>query len=261
MTVREIFDSLKAWAPMEYALDFDNPGLLVGDEDAQADRVLVALDVTSDVIDEAERMGAKLIVSHHPLIFHKLGAVVEQDGVGRRVIRLIKSGISLISMHTNLDAAQGGVNDALAECLGVKNLSIIEELGDGYGIGRVGELDEAESVRAFLKRVKSALGAPGLRYAAADKMIKKVAVGGGACSSYLELVHAMGCDAFVTADVKHDGYLSAREMGITLIDAGHFSTENPICGRIKDYIESKLQGVEVSLSQACRAPEEYYTGE
>lgn len=263
--VSDIFRVLTGWAPLNYALEFDNPGHLVGDMSQSVSRVLIALDATSEVISEAEAMGAQLVVTHHPLIFDKLGAVVSSDPVGGRVLRLAKSGISLICLHTNLDAACGGVNDVLAKAIGLKNTRVLDVLGveedTEYGIGRVGELSEAMPVDKFLASVKESLDANGLRYVAGKKEIKKVAVGGGSCSSYLSKVHRLGCDAFVTADVKHDGFLSAREYGITLIDAGHFSTENLICLVIEEYVQQEFPELEVRVAGANRQPEQFYTGE
>lgn len=267
MSIRtlDIYNQLKRQAPLEYALDFDNPGHLVGDLNRQVNRVLIALDATGAVIEEAEKSNAELIIAHHPLIFNKLSAVVSDDVVASRVMRLIKSDISLICMHTNLDAAEGGVNDALANSIGLKNCHVLDVLGcDGgkeYGIGRVGELDEQEDTTAFLKRVKCALNASGLRYAAAPRKIKKVAVGGGSCGSYLEKVYNLGCDAFVTADVKHDVFLTARELGITIVDAGHFSTENPVCNALESYLKQHFPSLGVQIASSNRAPEEFYTGE
>lgn len=263
--VSDIYNELKNYAPLEYALDFDNPGHLVGDLRQPVERVLIALDATSAVIDEALKNNAQLIISHHPLIFNKLGAVVADDSVARRVIRLIKSDVSLICMHTNLDAAEGGVNDILAEKIGLRNCRVLDVLGTcenrEYGIGRVGELSQEEDVTTFLKHVKSVLNAPGLRYAASDRKVKKVAVGGGSCGSYLEKVYNIGCDAFVTADVKHDVFLTARELGVTVIDAGHFSTENPVCMAIDKRLRQCFPTLDVSIAKANREPEEFYIGE
>lgn len=246
-------------------MDFDNVGLLVGDACQRVSRVLVALDITSQVIDEAEETGAQLIVSHHPVIFHKLSGVTWDDPVGRLVMRLVRGEISAICMHTNLDVARGGVNDALADALGLQSCTLLASEGvDGgveYGIGRVGELPRAESVRAFLMRVREALGANGLRYVPAERDVKRVAVGGGACGSYLEAACAAGCDAFVTADVKHDRFLTARDLGITLIDAGHFSTENPVCAVLRDDLAQEWPKLWVRIAGANRQPEEFYTGE
>ncbi len=263
--VLDIYNELKKYAPLEYALDFDNPGHLVGDLNQPVERVLIALDATSDVIEEARKNNAGLIISHHPLIFNKLGSVVTNDTVTSRVINLIKSDISLICMHTNLDAAEGGVNDILAEKIGLSDCRVLDVLGtcgEGeYGIGRVGNLPEAEDTTAFLKRVKSALNAPGLRYTASAGKIKKVAVGGGSCGSYLEKVHALGCDAFVTADVKHDVFLTARELGICVVDAGHFSTENPVCSAVESRLRKAFPDLDISIAASNCEPEEFYLGE
>ena len=262
--VSDIYNALLDWAPLEYALEFDNPGHLVGDLNSQVDKVLIALDATSEVIDEAEKIGAQLIITHHPLIFDKLSRVVAHDLIGGRVYRLIKSGISLICMHTNLDSAAGGVNDILAHKIALTGCHVLDVSGSDengeYGIGRVGELDCAMDEAEFLAHVKKSLGAAGLRYASGGAgKIKKVAVGGGSCGSYLEKVKRLGCDAFVTADIKHDGFLNAKELGICLVDAGHFTTENPICAELESYVSIKFPGLEVHASKVHTCAEEFYT--
>ena len=169
VTVNDILSCLDQFAPVSTAMDFDNVGLLAGFPEREVTRVLCALDVTDGVIAEAEAMGAELIIAHHPLIFRPLRSVRSDDPVGRKVIRLVRGGISAICMHTNLDAAAGGVNDALMEALEIPVtglLSVYGTLPDGtpYGIERIGELPEALSLEDFLARTKAALNCRTLRY-------------------------------------------------------------------------------------------------
>ena len=231
--VRDIYDYLNAIAPVSLKMDFDNVGLLVGDYEAEAGRCLLALDITVEVIQEAKNIGAELIVSHHPLIFGSIKSVTADDLTGRKIIELIKNDISAICMHTNLDIAQGGVNDALMNALGASVSSYLEPCGSDaegneIGCGRIGELKSETEFAEFLCVCKQALNAGGLRYHDAGKKVKKLAVMGGAGGSGIALAKAQGCDTYVTSDIKYNGFLDAKELGINLIDADHFCTENVV---------------------------------
>ncbi len=256
-TVREIEKMLYDWAPRELAADWDNVGLLVGSADAEVTRVLIALDVTEWVADEAVALGAELIVAHHPLMncrWHEVQSVVDDNAQGRTITKLIKNGVSAICMHTNLDAADGGVNDILARRLGLEGLSMLSE----EKIGRVGTLKCEKSLEEFLPDVIQSLGCKGLRYRNGGKPVRRVAVGGGACAEYIRSAVALGCDTFVTADVKYHDFLDAND--INLIDAGHFETENPVCGAIRDHLAERFPALTLVLSSAHnKSVIEYYT--
>lgn len=253
--VKDIFHYLDSIAPFATQLDFDNAGFLVGRGDRQVNRLLVSLDITEEVAREAVERGAELVVSHHPVIFHPAKSVTDADPVGRTLLALIEGGVAAICAHTNLDASVGGVNDALAQRLGLTDLSVLEPSGvDGegrpIGIGRVGTLagGEAPGLTAFAARVKEALGANGVRYVDAGKPVRRVAVGGGACGDMLELARAQGCDTFVTSDVKYNQFLDARDLGVNLIDAGHYPTENVVCPVLVQKLREAFPEVEVLLT-------------
>lgn len=253
--VKDIFHYLDSIAPFATQLDFDNAGFLVGRGDRQVHRLLVSLDITEEVAREAVERGAELVVSHHPVIFHPAKSVTDADPVGRTLLALIEGGVAAICAHTNLDASVGGVNDALAQRLGLTDLSVLEPSGvDGeghtIGIGRVGTLagGEAPGLAAFAAQVKEALGANGVRYVNAGKPVRRVAVGGGACGDMLELAHAQGCDTFVTSDVKYNQFLDARDLGVNLIDAGHYPTENVVCPVLVQKLREAFPEVEVLLT-------------
>ena len=181
------------WAPRELAMDWDNVGLLVGDGAAEVRRVLVALDITEAVAAEAVSIGADLIVAHHPLMncaWHKVQHVTTDDAQGRIITTLLRNGISAICMHTNLDAAEGGVNDALAEKLGLNDTKALTE----EKIGRVGMLKCEKPLVEFIQDVIKYLGCNGLRYTDCGKPVHRVAVGGGACGDYISQAVALGCD-------------------------------------------------------------------
>lgn len=255
--IADIYDFLDEWAPWSTQMDFDNAGLLVGDREAEARRILVALDATEPVIREAARKRCQLLVTHHPIIFHPVRALTEQDVVGVKLRRLTQKGIGVISAHTNLDMAEGGVNDVLLETLGLAREGILEPAGalpDGraYGLGRIGSLPEAVAPAAFAKQVKRALSARGGRAVLGSRPIRRVAVCGGSGGDLVHRAAALGCDALVTADVKYDQFLDAAQLGITLVDGGHFATENPVVEAVAARLRARFggEGVEVSVSRA-----------
>ncbi len=254
-TVREIEQSLYAWAPRDLAESWDNVGLLVGSESREVRRVLIALDVTDWVAEEAIRCGAELIVAHHPVMnctWHKVQSVVDDNAQGRLLTKLLTHSVSAICMHTNLDAAEGGVNDVLAKKLGLEGLSLLNE----EKIGRVGTLKCEKSLEQFLQDVIQSLGCQGLRYRDGGIPVRKVAVGGGACAEYIPQAIALGCDTFVTADVKYHDFLDAE--GINLIDAGHFETENPVCEAVRAYLAERFPQLELVLSTTHKSVIKYY---
>ena len=228
-TVKELENALYAWAPKELAEDWDNVGLLVGDGRREVSKVLVALDITEAVVQEALDIGADVIVSHHPVIFPPAGelrSITTDDFRGRTLSRLLENHISAICMHTNLDAAEGGVNDLLAQKLGLYNIAPFND----EKIGRIGTVKCEIPLEKFVPLVVKSLGCNGARYISGGKDVHRVAVGGGACGEYIQQVIALGCDTFVTSDLKYNHFLDTR--GLNLIDAGHFPTENVICPEI-----------------------------
>lgn len=252
--VHEIESALYALAPKALAADWDNVGLLVGEAGREVRRILVSLDVTEAVADEAERMGAELIVAHHPVIFHPAKSVTDRDPAGRLLLRLVSAGLSAVCMHTNLDAARGGVNDALAAALGLENAAPVRECG----VERVGTLPEPLALPAFLARVKAALSPNGMRYASGGRPVRKVAVGGGACGDFLWEAAALGCDAFVTADLKYHHFLDAQALGLTVIDAGHFPTEDVVCPVLVRYLGERFPQLAVKRSASHGEAIQYY---
>ena len=263
VTVQDVFSYLNQLAPVSYQMDFDNSGFLVGDRSAEVTRVLLTLDITDEVIDEAAAWGAQLVVSHHPLLFHPLKHVWAEDVVGRKVIALSRNGIAAICMHTNLDIAGGGVNDALMAKLDAKVTGLLEPTGNDengapLGCGRVGELEQEMNLTDFLAFIAKRLDACGLRYCDGGKPVKHLAVCGGSGGSMLELAHEKGCDTLVTADVKYDRFLAAKELGVNLIDADHFCTENVVIPVLLEKLSVKFPAVEFRIS-SLRQTAHFYT--
>lgn len=253
-TVGMILECLTRLAPTEYKLDFDNIGLLVGSSHWAVHSVMLSLDITGPVIREAAEQGAQLVLSHHPLFFD-LRSASSQTPQGQKVVDLLSNRIAAICMHTNLDAADGGVNDALAARLGVLGAKPFE----AEHICRIGRLKSPMSLPSFLKLTKERLGCNGLRYVSGDRTVEMVAVGGGSCGSMLEEAAEAGCDTFVTADVKYDVFLRAKELGLNLVDAGHYNTENVVLPVLRDWLKSAFPELKILLS-AHRQTEQYYLG-
>lgn len=226
MTVGQLEQFLYEKYPKANQCLWDNTGLMCGDPEAEVTRVLFALDITDVVIAQAEKLGAQVIVAHHPLIRAGLLQVTPQADA--RVWRLCQAGIAAISMHTNLDISCGGVGDALAAAVGLKNplpIFAVEEQED-LMFGRVGDVAES-TPEEFCRRIKAALDTPFVRAVCGTRPIKRVAVMGGSGRDYIEEA-AKAADAYVTADCRYHDFQLAQRLGLTLIDAGHFPTENVV---------------------------------
>jgi len=252
-TVADILHFIESIAPPYMAESWDNVGLLCGRREKQVTKILVALDPFASVIQEAIEEKADLIVTHHPLIFRdNLMAVNEDTQTGRNLLTLMENGIAAINAHTNLDLAPGGINDILAATLGLRDVSIIhpegtDEAGQPYGLLRSGTVD-AQSLPEFLACVKEKLGCQGLRYVDGGKSVCKVAVGGGSCADGMFEAVAAGCDTFVTSDIKYNQFRTAFELGLNLIDAGHFHTENPTMPILARKLREAFPKVDVIFS-------------
>jgi len=235
MNVAGLYAALNQKIPPELSCDWDNDGLMCcADAEKEVRRVLVALDITAAVVDRAIEGNYDLIVSHHPLIFSPLTSVTENDPIARKVIRLLRADVAAMSFHTRLDAVQSGVNDVLAQILGLAN---VEPFGfGGEAIGRIGELPNEMTLVDFAKRVKSVTGAEQVLYADAGLPVRRVAVLGGSGSSDVDAAKAAGADTYVSGELKHNNLTDAPERGMNLIAGGHFHTENPVCERIAAFL-------------------------
>jgi dinuclear metal center YbgI/SA1388 family protein len=251
--VKDILKALAEFAPVGLKMDFDNVGLLVGYAETKVSSLLVSLDMTEEVIREAINENAQLIVSHHPLFF-TVNSVTDTDRTGRRITALLSNRISAICMHTNLDAAAGGVNDALAEAAGLTRIALLaDEVFDDNGqpcsYGRYGYLDAPLTLSAYLGFIKTRLNAGGLRYYDAGRDAYKVATVGGSGGNYLKHALAHGCDTLLTSDIKYDVFLEARELGVNLIDGGHFCTENVVTPVLEKILKDAFPDVTVKISE------------
>ena len=252
-TVNDVLNFMETLAPAHMKMSWDNVGLLCGSRKAEVKKILVALDPFEGVCREAENWGADVIVTHHPIIFQPLKNVTDDTAIGRSIQLLCRTGISAINAHTNLDCVPGGVNDRLAQTLGLQNVEVVNPMGETpegqpWGLLRKGTVEE-QPLESFLAVVKENLRCAGLRYVDGGKPVHKVAVGGGACASeILEAVEA-GCDTFVTSDIKYNQFWDAKDLGLNLIDAGHFSTENPVTAYLVEKLQRAFPELEVKISE------------
>lgn len=263
-TVGDIYRFLDSKAPFFIQMDYDNSGFLVGRESAVVSNVLIALDITKEVIWEAKEKKANLILSHHPVIWGQISSVNDRNQTGKKLLALIENEIAAICLHTNLDAVEGGVNSELAKRLNLQQLTPLHEdglldSGVSYGIGRVGlRRDGPTSMECFVSEVKQSLSLEGVRVLDTGRPVHKVAVGGGACGGMLADVEKQGCDTFLTSEIKHDVYLEARVKQINLLDAGHYTTEAVICPVLARWMEEAYPELRIFLSETERELFHYY---
>lgn len=247
--IKDILDFTETFAPLGTAMDFDNVGLLVGSGGCAVDTVLVALDITDAVVAEAEKVGAQLIISHHPVIFSPLKSL----SCGDIPYMLAKSGISALCLHTNLDLSPiFGVNTCLADAVGVRDYAFAE--GECL---LVGELEAEVTSREFAARVKTALDCGGVRFTLGDKRVKKVAVCSGSGGDYAPLAAELGADALLTGEIKHHEILDAVRLGVAVIDAGHFKTEDVVIAPLCEKLSARFTDVKFIRSQKCTDTVEY----
>lgn len=228
MTVGDIVSVLEAAVPLTAQAGYDNSGLLVGDRHAEIGSALLCVDVTEQVMDRAEQLGAGLVVSHHPILFHPLARLTGSTYVERVVERAVRAGIALYACHTNLDSVPGGISHRLGELFGLRETSLLEPTradDPAVGFGIVGELPEPVPVKEFLLRVKTTLGLEVLRHSPIFRPnVQRVAVCSGSGGSLLEQARAAGAGVYVAADFKYNHFLDA-DRDLVIADAGHFESE------------------------------------
>ena len=225
MTVRELYEKISDRIPEDLRESWDNDGLMCSADDlATVSRALVTLDVTEEVVDYAIDNGFDLIVSHHPLVFKPLSSLNPENHISRKLIKLIRAGESVISLHTRADKVRGGVNDCLARLLGLED---VEPLGEDC-LGRIGHLERETSLEEFCERIKSALGIDKLLASDAYNPVYTVALVGGDGKGYVSDAIEMGADTYISGRIGYNVMEEAAEMGINLIEAGHYATEFPV---------------------------------
>ncbi|MCL2789603.1 MAG: Nif3-like dinuclear metal center hexameric protein [Desulfobulbus sp.] len=256
-TVQDFLTILQQIVPASVAEEWDNVGLLIGDPRQQVRRVLLALDPTAALIDQAAAGQFDLIITHHPVIFRPLKAVRTDTPTGRFIATAAQSRISVIACHTNLDSIQNGVSDHLAQSLGLADVRPLAPSRSGCdpmcGLGRIGAFPEPVDASTFLDRLRQVCAPPWILEAGIrPKRVTTVAVCGGSCSDLAEMAHNQGADVFVTAEVKHAVARWAVDAGLWLLDAGHFATEQPamfvFCDMLRQHIAAHSWDIAIDVA-------------
>ena len=249
--ISDIMDSMEKYAPRHLAEEWDNVGLMIGEENKEVTRILVALDINDGVIDEAIEKKAELIITHHPFIFRGIKAVTDETALGRRIIRLIKNDIAVFSAHTNLDAAEGGTNSTLAKLLELENVEGVGEVTEENGaMGRIGNLSHRMTFGEFISKAKKVLGADSLSVCGdLNREVSRVGMCTGKGASVMQEAALMGADVFITGDFGYHEGQTAEDLGICVIDGTHYLTEVLVVPVIASYIAEKYRDIEVICSE------------
>ena len=255
--VSEIYTYIDSFAPISTQEKWDNSGLLTGSMNKKVSKVLVTLDITNEVADEAAEIGAELIIAHHPVIFKPLYSLSENEPS----CKLLKSGISAICVHTPYDVAQGGMSDILMNLVGFeKSEGILEITGQrnkSYGFGTIGVASQEYMADALAEKLKNILGCTIVRYTDGGKPIKKAAFCTGSGGNLIEAALNQGADAYITSEVKHDQWLLAKQRGISVFDCGHFHTENIGMIRLCKMLAADFSNIEFVMSEVNKDPVKY----
>lgn len=254
--IQDIINLMEKFAPVRLKEDFDNVGLMVGDANEEIKKVLLALDCTDDVIEEAILKKCELIITHHPLIFRKPNRIIEGDLLGSKIIKLIKNNIAVYSSHTNLDSVKDGINDTIVEMLGFKNSKIIDKYKgeENCGIGRIISLDNEIEARELIGHLKNILKNDYIRGHIGKEKIKTIAIINGSGTSYFEEAYKLGADCIITGDTSYHYISDYKELGITVLDADHFNTEWLVFLEVMKKITKEFNEVEFIESKKTENP-------
>lgn len=248
----EIINAMEEIAPRHIAYSWDNPGLMAGDKTAEIHKILVSLDIDDNVIDEAIREKADMIITHHPLIFRPISSVTSDNKTGRYLLKLIKNCINVFSAHTNLDLSPIGTNATLAKLLELENVEFLMPSEDGiYAMGRVGTLKEKVKTEEFGEYVKEKLHLKSMVISKAGDYVSKIGLctGHGCDKEFLQAALEKGCDSYITGDIGYHEAQEALAMGISLFDGTHYATETIVTGPVAEYLKSKFKNLEVIESK------------
>ena len=265
MKCKDIMQVLERIAPADLAESWDNAGLLLGRSEKNVSRILIALDLTEEVAEQAVRDQVDMVVTHHPLIFHGLKEISDGTPAGRKVLQLAGHDISYYAMHTNYDLAEQGMAEAAARRLGLKEGKLLREekrkTVDGkekaYGAGRLGILPEGKTLPDFCAFVKAAFGLKTVRVwgrMPRERMVRRIAVLPGSGEDYLEDALREGADVYLTGDIRHHRGMDAAEQGLVTLDCGHFGLEQIFVEEMERYLNSQLSSNIEVLAAAGRSP-------
>jgi len=252
---KEITDYMDKFCPPHLAFDGDNVGLIVGSAEKTVSKVMLSLDVDEHVVSEAVSLNADAIISHHPLMFHAIKRLSPTDPMQKTLIHLVSNDIPLFSAHTNLDCVHGGLNDFLAEKLGIKDTKVIQvvlsENSVQHGFGRIGQVPDGTTLSDMLNLCMSALGTTFVKYVGdKDKKIKTVAINCGGGADAIDDALSLGADLFITGDVKYNPGRDCYDNGMALIDAGHYETEHIVCELLKNTLSKEFPDIDFVISES-----------
>lgn len=254
--IRDVLDLLEQIAPIGLAEAWDNPGLQIGSYSQDVAKIFMALDPTLAALRSASRRDAQLLLTHHPLIFTPLSQIDINTYPGNVLVEAVGSGIAVISAHTNLDVAAGGINDILADLLGLQRVEILKEMTgrEGVGLGRVGDLPETRTLLSVVEDVRQLFGSEKPRLVGhGDHRIRRIAVVGGSGGGLVSFATQKGADLLITGDVGHHHAMEAESCGIALIDAGHFNTEKTAFKGFAEHLREVVDGqgweIEVEMDE------------
>lgn len=265
MRCSDVIAKLEELAPLKLACDWDNPGLMVGMREDEVSKILLALDCTDEVIDYAIAIGADMIVTHHPMIFGKLRKINGDDFISRKVIRLLRAGICCYAMHTNFDSAPGCMGDLAGMVLGLKNMEVLEYMGDvkegdslltdgerAYGIGCIGDFEKPMSLTEAAELVKEGFGLDHVVVfgdVESGKLLKRAAICPGAGGSVINEAIAKGAEVYISGDMTHHNALDSVDQGMMIIDAGHYGVEHIFMEFMREYLGRAIPGLPVAMME------------
>ena len=248
MKVRDITKAIEEFAPLSLQEGWDNSGLCVGSPDAEVSSVLLGLDCTEELVDEAIACGADMIITHHPLIFSGLKKISPDDPVGAAVIKAVKAGISIYAAHTNADKVIAGVSGAMAARLGLDNVSILDEDGEGTGLGVVGDLPNPLSAEEAMALVKERFGLKAMRTSRPiEGQVTRVAMCGGSGGSLIKAAMASGAQLYISGDISYHNFFT-RE-GFMIMDIGHYESEIEIVEILFSLLRKNFPTFAVRITQ------------
>ena len=257
MKVRDIIAVIEDFAPLSIQEGWDNSGLCVGSPEAEVSSVLFALDCTESLVDEAIECGADMIITHHPLIFSGLKKISPEDQVGAAVIKAIKNGISIYAAHTNADKVVAGVSGAMAAKLGLVDVQILDEDGEGTGLGVVGNLPQPLAVESVMSLVKDRFSLKVLKSSKPlDGMITRVAMCGGSGGSLIGAARKSGAQLYISGDISYHNFFTPE--GFMIMDIGHYESEIEIVNILFSLIKKNFPTFAVRITQNINSNPIYY---
>ncbi len=258
--VNNIINEMELLAPTYLKEDFDNVGLMVGDKNKEVKKVLLALDCTLKVIEEAKKENVELIITHHPLIFKRPSSITTDTLQGKKIIELIKNDISLYSSHTNLDSVENGLNDTIVSILGFDNSKILEKnkRDDKAGLGRIVSLKESIQLEDLISKIKKSLNINNLRVVKGKDKVNKIAIINGSGQDFIGKAVALGADCIITGDTTYHFASDYKEMEISILDVGHFASEQITFFNVMEILKEKFKDVEFITSTVEEDPFSFY---